>query len=159
MLGDRSTFFSIIDRTITSIERSAVTSVGSYVFNGCTSLSSVSFPNCTSVGSYAFQDCTSLTAVNLPTCTTLNQNAFNSCTSLSSISLPACTLIGLLAFNNCTSFSTIYVGTSNCTLASSAFRSTGITPTSGSIYVPSSYVADYKTANHWSTYSTQIIGY
>jgi len=41
------------------------TSIGSYAFNGCTSLTSVDFPACTSIGSYAFLNCSSLTSLYL----------------------------------------------------------------------------------------------
>ena len=69
-------------------------------------------------------------------------------------------LIGNYAFANCTSLTTITLGASTyCTLQSSrAFYSTGITKTTGSIYVPSSLVALYKTGRGWSYFSNIIYG-
>ena len=43
-----------------------ITSIGSYLFNGCTSLESVTIPGTLRFVSYgAFQDCTSLSAVHI----------------------------------------------------------------------------------------------
>ena len=45
---------SIINRTITNYTNDRVTSIGSYAFYGCSSLTSVSFPAATTIGSDAF---------------------------------------------------------------------------------------------------------
>ncbi|MBP3308382.1 MAG: leucine-rich repeat protein [Clostridia bacterium] len=54
---------------ITSVEfeeGSACTSIGSFAFNHCTSLTSITIgSNVTSIGSYAFYNCTALTEINL----------------------------------------------------------------------------------------------
>jgi len=51
------------------------------------------------------------------------------------------------------------MGPSVCTLAASTvFFSTGITSTTGCIYVPLSLVTSYQTATHWSYFSAIISG-
>ena len=45
----------------------SVTTIGTYAFNNCTSLTSITIPNSvTSIGNYAFYGCTSLTNITLP---------------------------------------------------------------------------------------------
>ena len=63
----------------------------------------------TSIGSYAFEDCTSLTSVTIPdSITSIGSSAFYGCTSLVSVTIPnSVTSIGSSAFRDCTSL-TIY---------------------------------------------------
>ena len=50
-----------------TIDGKSVTSIGSYAFSECTSLTSVTIPDSvTSIGTWAFSDCTSLTSVTIP---------------------------------------------------------------------------------------------
>ena len=168
---------------LTSVDFPACTSIGSYAFYGCSSLTNVSFPACTSMGSYAFGACSSLTSANFPVCKYIDRYAFNTCSSLTSanfpvckyigsyafygcsrltnVSFPACTGIGSYAFQSCTSLASIYLGASTvCKLSNSnAFSNTGIGPTIGSIFVPSSLVASYKTATNWTYFSNRIYSY
>ena len=133
------------------------TTVRISAFYGCTSLSQVSLPMCSSIGANAFYNCTSLSQVSLPMCSYIS-NAFQYCRSLSQISLPVCSYIGDTAFSNCSSLSIITIGYSSvCSLAgSNTFNRTKITSSTGSIYVPTSLVDSYKSANNWSYFSTQI---
>jgi hypothetical protein len=49
------------------------------------------------------------------------------------------------------------MASSVCTLAhSNAFSRTGITSSKGSIYVPSSLVASYKSKTNWTYFSNRI---
>lgn len=56
---------SLIDRTVTSITiPSGVTSIGEYVFAGCTRLTSITIPaSVTSIHAMAFVECTALTDI------------------------------------------------------------------------------------------------
>ena len=69
----------------------SVTSVPSSLFDGCTSLESVTLPSTvTSIGSYAFRNCSSLSGIEIPDdVTSIGTCAFQNCSKLTSISLPA----------------------------------------------------------------------
>ena len=92
----------IVMKTISgTYENNRITRIGSYVFQSCTRLESVNFPECKSVGYAAFQYCTSLTTVNLETCSTLGAYAFASCRNLSNLNIINCTSMESNAFANC----------------------------------------------------------
>ena len=69
----------------------SVTSIGTYAFEACTSLTSVNLPNSvTSIGVGVFINCQSLTSVNLPnSVTSIGTYAFGNCTSLTNITVDA----------------------------------------------------------------------
>ena len=126
---------SIIDRSISGSFSSDVFNIGKFAFYGCSSLTSVSFPNVTSIGQNAFYNCSSLTSASFPKVTTINYDAFYKCSNLT----------------------TIYIGTNTstvCTLASTyVFNSC---PNLTNIYVPASLVDSYKSAKNWSNYAGKI---
>jgi hypothetical protein len=134
------------------------TYVASYAFRYCSQLSEINLSKCTSMGYSAFEHCESLTTISLPTCQIVGNYAFNYCIALSTISLPVCSSIGAYAFSNCNQLSKIYLGASSvCSITtSSVFCYTKIGSKSGSIFVPSSLVATYKTAKAWSFFSNRI---
>ena len=81
---------------------SSVTSIGDYVFRGCTGLTSVTIPNSvTSIGNSAFDGCYGLTSVTIPnSVTSIGNDAFYS-TSLKTLIIGTGVLsIGNNAFNN-----------------------------------------------------------
>ena len=109
------------NKYIQSIETNA-TSIGSYAFQSCSSLSQaslsmckyvansafqltsllqLSLPVCSYIGNIAFRNCSSLSQVNLPMCSYISSSAFQSCRSLSQLSLPVCSYIGSNAFYDC----------------------------------------------------------
>ena len=65
----------------------SVTSIGNYVFTGCSALTSITIPNSvTSIGSSAFDGCSALTSITIPDSVTgIGGSAFNCCYNLSSI--------------------------------------------------------------------------
>ena len=164
--------------SIQSIETNA-TSIGSYAFQSCYSLSQVSLPMCSYIWGNVFEKCSSLSQVNLPMCSYIGTGALGHCKSLSQVSIPVCSYIGVTAFAYCISLSQLslpvcsiirdyaFIGCSSlnmitirysgvCSLGLNAFESTKITSSTGSIYVPSSLVDAYKSASNWSVYSNII---
>ena len=76
------------DKEITSIEiPSNVTTLGNYVFQGCSGLTSLNLPaGITSIGGGAFQGCSGLTSLTLPaSITSIGEGAFSGCSGLTSI--------------------------------------------------------------------------
>ena len=127
----------LIERSFTTLELKGITTIGSSAFCSCSNLTTVSFPDCTSIGESAFMSCTSLTTANFPMCTKIGSGAFNQCSALSRIDLMASTVCALVD--------------------STAFSGTGITRSTGSIFVPASLVSSYKKdLNNWIYFSNRI---
>ena len=156
----------IIDRSITEVSNSEVTSIGSYAFSGCTSLASADFPEATSIGSAAFSGCTALETITVPKVTSVDpgnygslSGAFAGCTSLVSADFPEITSISKNMFYACTSLETLILRKNEvATLDSGALAGTKIDSRTGYIYVPDDLVDSYKSAQNWSTYAAQIKG-
>lgn len=88
----------------------SVTSIESYAFSKCYSLTDLVIPDSvTVIGSYAFSECKSLTNIEIPTSIdTIRNYAFEGCTSLTSIVIPINVgYMGSYVFNNCTNL-TVY---------------------------------------------------
>ncbi|MBR0195239.1 MAG: leucine-rich repeat protein [Paludibacteraceae bacterium] len=123
----------------------SVTSIGSYAFRGCTSLTSIEIPNSvTSIGYAAFDGCRSLPVENnlryadtylveavdktLPSYVIkedtrwIGDDAFRNCLSLTSVTIPnSVTSIGNGAFSNC-SLTSIDIPNSVTSIGYAAFR-------------------------------------
>ena len=140
-LADYTLFNSIVDRSISGDYTipSDVTTIGSYAFANCTSLTSITIPNTVeTIGSGAFIGCSGLTSVVIGSGvmsilgTDYRTGTFQNCTSLTSITCLATTpptLDSSYAFNN----------TNSCP-----------------IYVPAESVETYKAADGWRSYSSRI---
>jgi hypothetical protein len=171
----------LVEKTITSISNSEVTKVGNYALNGCSSLTSVDFPNATSIGNGAFTSCNlqsiyfpnvksvganafqtnlGLKTVNLPNVTSISQSAFQDCRGITTVIIPKCTYIGNYAFYTASqSFKTLLLTetTTVCTLGGSGvFVGSPIANGTGYVYVPDELVDDYKTATNWSAIANSI---
>lgn len=153
--------------SLTTASFPVATSIGSYTFGYCSSLAAVSFPAVTSISNYAFAYCYSLTAVSFPAATSIGGNAFAYCSNLTTASFTSTVnLIGSYAFRSCYRLVSLYLtGVSKVpTLSASAFVSTPIGGYStyagryGSVYVPSSLLASFKTAANWSSISARLVG-
>ena len=171
---------ALIDRSITEISSSSVTSIGVGAFFFCSELTTANFPAATSIGNGAFYYCISLTTVNFTVATSIGNGAFYSCSSLTTVDSPSASSIGDSVFDSCSSLTTVdfpsassigntaFKSCSNlkslllrgnmvCTLSSkNAFDSTPIASGTGYIYVPSALIEQYKAATNWSTLAAQF---
>ena len=99
------------------------TTVPSNYFSGWSNVEEIVLGNTTEIGSYAFNRCSSLKSITLPsTLTTINDWAFSYCSSLSSVVLPSSlSVIRAYAFYNCPSLMSIVLPSSLTSIESEAF--------------------------------------
>ena len=161
----------------------SVTSIGNYAFDGCSGLISVvigngvtriepdTFSDCKSltsliignsvtlIGSRSFSNCKSLTSVTFPnSITSIAYSAFSDCSSLTSITIPdSVTSIGASAFNGCSSLKSVYCKPTTPPKGQSyMFEDNAV---GRKIYVPRNSVKAYESAEKWSEYASDILGY
>ena len=106
------------------VVQKGITSIGSFAFGDCSSLSSIEIPEgVTSIGSIAFAYCRSLSSIKIPEgVTSIGSQAFEGCSSLSSIKIPkGVTSIEGSAFEDCSSLSSIEIPKGVTSIGSGAF--------------------------------------
>ena len=157
--------------------KEGVTSVGSWAFSRCATLTDVSIAeSVTRIGGDAFRECLMLEEIALPEgLTELGTGVFLYCSALKSITVPeGVTKIGSDTFEFCPQLSSITFPSSLTEIGPwallgarnlSSITCKAITPPSIgvdafgganndiAVYVPSSSVEDYKTADGWSQFT------
>lgn len=106
------------------IDGYTVTTIDSWAFEGCTSLTNVIIgKSVTSIGMSVFRGCTSLENVTISEgLTEVSWCAFEGCTSLKSITIPdSATIISDEAFANCNSLKSVKIGNGVTTIGEKAF--------------------------------------
>ena len=101
-----------------------VTEIGSHVFKGCTSLTSVNISESVKViGKYAFYGCSDLTQITLPEgITKLENGVFANC-GLTSIDLPnSITSIGEYTFYDCANLASVRIAPGATSIGAGAFK-------------------------------------
>ena len=89
--------------TINTVEMpSTVTSLPNSCFDGCSALTSVSFPGLTTLPNSCFDGCSALTTFTIPGLKTIGSLAFRNCSSLTDITIPEGATVGERAFQYCT---------------------------------------------------------
>ncbi len=154
-----------------------VTSIESYAFANCGSLTGVSIPNTvTTIGNYAFYGCGGLNSIIIPNSAVIIGNyAFNGCSGISYITIPdSVVTIGSSAFENCTRLNCVTIGRSvnsiggafsGCPLLSITCLATtppiaGGFPNTNTakLYVPKESVELYRTTDPWN-YFKNVYGF
>ena len=137
----------------------SVTSIGDNCFNGCESLSDVSgFVNVTTIGSNAFTQCNSLEDLfGLSSVSTIGSYAFSGCSSLKKIDGlgTGVTSIGEYAFVNCPLEEVQILSTTPPTAPNTAFST--INKTSVPLYVLSRSIDSYAGWCGWETATSRTV--
>lgn len=140
---------------LTSISSSRVSGIGQNAFVGCSRLNTVYLPNVINIGAYAFSGCEYISTLNIQNVTSIGSYAFRRCRGVKSIEFLNNVTFGTYAFYDSFYLKTIILRNTNnmCTLINkNAFEFAGIS----NIYVPDELVEQYKIADNWSNYATQI---
>ena len=146
------------DTKVTAVKFPYTTTIGSSAFSSCPRLVSANFPLVTYVKNNAFAGCSTLVSVYLPLVETFGGSVFIDDTSLETVDFPVLNTIWEKVFSDCTALKTVILRLNRvCQLkAADVFNNTPIANGTGYIYVPDNLVDQYKSADNWSTYASQI---
>ena len=116
----------------------SVTNIGSYAFDGCSGLTSVTIGNrVTSINKRAFYHCSGLISIAISnSVTSIGEGAFYGCSGLTTVTIPnSVTSIGDYAFRNCSDLTSITIPNNVTSIGKGAFRGcSGLT----SVTIPNS---------------------
>lgn len=143
---------------ITAAKFPYTTDIGNSAFCNCSNLVSVNFPLVTHIGNNAFAGCSTLVSVYLPLVEIFGGSVFKGDSALEVVDFPKLDVIWELVFSDCTALKTVILRLNRVSQLKTAdvFDNTPIANGTGYIYVPDDLVEQYKTANNWSTYASQI---
>ena len=146
------------DTKVTAVKFPYTTIVGSSAFSGCSRLVSANFPLATYIKNNAFESCSKLVSVYLPLVKVFGGSVFKGDTSLVKVDLPVLNTIWEKVFSDCTALKTVILRLNRVSQLKTAdvFNNTPIANGTGYIYVPDNLVDQYKFADNWSTYASQI---
>ncbi len=154
--------FNLTDLTIGK----SVKNIGDLAFRSC-GITNLTIPeNVTTIERYAFENCSNLINVTIGDgVTEIRDGAFNACYNLSQITIPESVVeIGNDAFANCNSLKNVYC---KPTIPPKTYYWYGETEwkafygndSDRKIYVPRGFIDDYKVADGWRDYASDIKEY
>lgn len=164
--------------SLSSINIPLASAVNNYMFQNCYNLSIANVESATRVDRSAFTHCVNLSNISLPYVSSVTQNAFNNA-QICKLTFPMsvridsyiCSGFGPYAIDFLSSvtfsqsalaadinlFNVFLRSTSVVSIPDqNVFSATPIASGIGKIYVPNDLVSSYRTAEHWSTYESQI---
>lgn len=155
---------------LTSIDISNATSIGEQALYKCAKLVEIDVSEVTTVGEGAFYQCSKLTSMRMPKLTTAAGDLFRYCYVLLTIDMGLITNIPAYCFRDCRRTTAIILRSPTLCTVENANAFTNCYHLSGTtnstynknglqdcyVYVPGNLVESYKTADIWSTYSTQF---
>ena len=103
----------------------SVESIGFWAFSGCSGLTSITIPESVkSIGWEAFRGCSGLTSITIPnSVTSIEKSTFFGCSGLTSITIPeSVTSIGSYAFDGCSGLTSIIIPDGVTSIGDYAFR-------------------------------------
>lgn len=140
--------------SLTSVEIPAsVTSIGDHAFYYCSNLAALEIPeSITSIEAWTFYYCSHLTEIKLPaSVTAIGDQAFYFCKSLTSIELPSrVSYIGDRAFSSCTALSSITVGNTPAAIRANTFEN--VDKAQCVLYVPTGSEDTYQRTYYWKEF-------
>lgn len=136
-IGDYA-YYGCSSLTYAPTDATGIESIGNHAYENCTGLTNILFwHDEESIGDYAFAGCTKLTRVDI-------------CTYSTNLTL------GEGVFQNCSSLDTFILENRLYTIGTNALEGTPIAQGTGYIYVPSSLISQYQSAENWSQYASQF---
>lgn len=137
-----------------------LTYVGSYAFEGCSSLVDLQIPNAERIDNYAFKGCTALPEILFERNVTIGSYAFQGCTALGKVELKQYGTFSANAFNGCKSLKAVILRNVNYNPAPkpNVFTGTPIADGGGYLYVSRSDYTWIRYESDWTeNYDIRII--
>jgi hypothetical protein len=142
---------------------STVQTIGDYAFYNCSSVATIGWSDSSvkTIGDYAFYGCSNLALDKdfLWVTENIGKHAFEGCTNIDCIKFYYINSIDDYAFAGCENLDALIIARNNgrCSLSNpNALEGTPIAQGTGYIYVPSSRISSYQSAENWSQYASQF---
>ena len=107
------------------------------------------------IGQGAFGNCIGLTSITIPnSVTSVQTRAFKGCSSLHTVIIAGATSGSLHVFNDCMSLKTVYCYAKEAPKVNAAFVICNAPIEEGTLYVPYSFLENYKATAGWKKFGT-----
>ena len=130
----------------------------SYFLHNHSLLLSASLPKLTNLGYGGFSQCSALPSIHLPECESISAYAFLKCENLSVANIPVCQYINNSAFLSCEALAELYLNDVSKVTTLGGSNVFDSCPALTSIYVPTSLVEAFQSAEYWSSLADKFVG-